>query len=77
MKCFRQFKTVENPALQQWIKDIEFHCEQECTTTLHSKSIFGDLHQKVTARAISTMKHIQDLIFNFDLVEEQYQILLK
>ncbi|CAH0553065.1 unnamed protein product [Brassicogethes aeneus] len=63
----------ENKAVEQWIKEAKYNCEQECMSTLQCKSIIGDLNQRVSQLATCATENIRAVLKHARCIEMEYQ----
>ncbi|XP_044259470.1 protein inscuteable homolog isoform X2 [Tribolium madens] len=64
---------LDNDAVQTWMTEIKHHYEQECMTTLQSKSIAGELHQKVANMATYTISSIKKVLAHSECIQREYK----
>ncbi|RZC42648.1 inscuteable -like protein, partial [Asbolus verrucosus] len=64
---------LENDALEKWMAEIQNHYEQECMTTLQSKSIAGELNQKVAHMATYITTNIRNILSHSECIEMEYK----
>jgi hypothetical protein len=64
---------LENEAVQTWMNEIRHLYQQECMTTLQSKSIAGELNQKVAHMATYTTTNIKNILSRSECIEREYK----
>lgn len=65
--------STDNRSVQKWLEEIKYMYEQECMTTLQSKSIAAELNHKVSNFASSITAKIRNIVYSSRCIEREYE----